>query len=355
MRFERLRDGPREWKVAPRVRFHLGASEVIGRLILFADAPLAPGDSALGQVRLERAAVAARGDRFVIRTYSPSRTVGGGSVIEPVAQRRRRADAGLAQMEVHESGSLEARLIEKLAAFGKPVSSEQLAQEVGEPVAGVSAALAALSTEGTIASHGGRWIGDDRWTGARGAIEQAVREHADQHPARYGVLKGELKSALKPSMEGALFDAAFASLAGDGVIEQRGEHVRPADTPWEPPPAELARLESVERQLEANGYLVPEVGEWQAKLGPGATEVAGLGYFLGRLVRVNQDLTYTAAQLARLRELLRDWFAAHDALTVADFRGFTGASRKFAVPLLEHSDRVGWTARVGDERKAGTL
>jgi selenocysteine-specific elongation factor len=54
-----------------------------------------------------------------------------------------------------------------------------------------------------------------------------------------------------------------------------------------------------------------------------------------------------------LRAKLREWFVAHDALTVANFRDLTGASRKYAVPLLEHCDRVGWTVRVGDERRRG--
>src|SRR5262249_2821875 len=100
VRFELLDDYPREWKVDQRGRFHLGASEIIGRPGLVPGAPVPAGQTALGQVRLERAAVAARGDRFVVRSYSPSRTVGGGAVIEPVARRRRRAEAGLEQMEV---------------------------------------------------------------------------------------------------------------------------------------------------------------------------------------------------------------------------------------------------------------
>ena len=78
-----------------------------------------------------------------------------------------------------------------------------------------------------------------------------------------------------------------------------------------------------------------------------------LGVFLGRLVRVNQDLTYTSRQLARLRATLRSHFSAQASLSVSGFRELTGASRKFAVPLLEHTDRVGWTMRVGDERRAG--
>jgi selenocysteine-specific elongation factor len=354
VRFELLEDIPREWKVDQRVRFHLGASEIIGRLVLFSDHALHPGETALGQVRLERPAVAARGDRFVIRSYSPSRTVGGGTVIEPVAKKRRRAEAGLEQMEVHESGSIEARLLEKLAGLEKLASTEQLAQAVGEPVPAAGEALERLAREGSVAMPlAGKWLGDDRWSSARGKIEHDVREYAEGHPARYGILKGELKSALKGTMDGGVFDAAFDTLVSEGAIEQRGDRVRGFGAEWQPPADMLAKLAVVEAELEASGFLVPEVKDWQARLGSDAVEVAALGYFLGRLVRVSQELTYSAAQMERLRGFVETWFAKNAALTVADFRSFTGATRKFAVPLLEHSDRVGWTVRVGDERKSG--
>ncbi|TMA24123.1 MAG: selenocysteine-specific translation factor [Deltaproteobacteria bacterium] len=359
VRFELLADYPREWKPDTRVRFHLGASEIIGRLFLLgasSGSSLAPGESALAQVRLERPAVAARGDRFVVRSYSPSRTVGGGSVIEPVAERRRRSDvAGLDALEVHESGSLESRLLEKLGASSKPVSTEQLAQDVGEGVATVAAALEALVRRGSaVMPAAGRWLSDTRWGDAREQVLHAVREFAEKNPARYGVMKGELKSGLRQSLDAGLFDAAFASLAADGEIEQRGERVRPGGMPWEPPAAAVALLEKLESMLEADGFQVPENATWQKSLGAGATDAAGLGFFLGRLVRVNADLTFTAAQMARLESLLASWFAGgHSSLTVADFRGITGASRKFGVPLLEHCDRMGWTVRVGDERRRG--
>ena len=357
VRFELLPDLPREWKADTRVRFHLGASEIIGRLSLLGPAArgaLAPGGSALAQLRLERPAVAARADRFVIRSYSPSRTVGGGSVIEPVAERRRRSDVdGLDALELHESGSLEARLMEKLAGVAKPTSTEQLAQGVGEAVPAVTAALESLVRHGSAVSPTpGRWLGDTAWHEARDAIERAVREYAEQHPSRYGVMKGELKSGLKPTLDGGLFDLAFASLLADRELEQTGERVRPGGLPWEPPAATLALLEKLERLLEEGGFQVPENDAWQKALGTGAAEAAGLGFFLGRLVRVNAELTYTSGQIERLRTLVAGWFAGgHDALSVGDFRGLTGASRKYGVPLLEHCDRVGWTVRVGDERR----
>src|SRR5206468_10336815 len=128
VRFELLPDYPREWVSNQRMRFHLGASEIIGRLALLEGAVLKPGSSALAQIRLERPAVAARGDRFVIRSYSPSRTVGGGSVIEPVAAKRRRHAAGIEALAVGESGSLDARVMQRLEAETKPVVAEALAQ-----------------------------------------------------------------------------------------------------------------------------------------------------------------------------------------------------------------------------------
>ena len=138
-----------------------------------------------------------------------------------------------------------------------------------------------------------------------------------------------------------------------GALEQRGERVRPAGEPWSPPADTLRALEKLEAELEALGLAVPESAAWRAKLGAAAAEVEALGTFLGRLTRVSQEFTYTARQLDGLRAKLAAHFARRPALSVAEFKDLAGVSRKWAVPLLEHSDRIGWTVRAGDERKAG--
>jgi selenocysteine-specific elongation factor len=352
VRFELLPDYPREWRAATRVRFHIGASEIIGRLVLLEGRALRAGESALAQLRLDRPAVAARGDRFVIRSYSPSRTVGGGSVIEPVASRRRRR-ASLDALTVHESGDLEARIVEKLAGAAAPVTTPALARALAEPEPAVAGGLERLLAAARVARAGeGRWVGIERWNGARQAIERAVGEYIAKYPARYGVPKGELKSAQR-ALDPALFDAAFESLVAAGTLAMRGERVREARSPWAPPAETMAALERLEAEFEAGGFQVPENAAWQAKLGRAGAEVMALGLFLERLVRVSQELTYTARQMERLRALLAGHFAKQPALGVGDLRALTGASRKFGVPLLEHSDRVGWTMRIGDERRAG--
>ncbi len=269
MRFEALADLEKEWPANTRVRFHLGASEIIGRLVLLESESVAPGASALAQVRLERPTVAARGDRFVIRRYSPSHTIGGGSVIEPVAAKRRRHGA-LDALEVRESGSLEARLLQLVEAEDSPVSTSRLAQVVGESQTVTQAALARLLEDHEIAMPlPDRWLALKKWHGALEIIEREVRGYADKYPSRFGYLKGELKSGLKVAMEGTLFDIAFHALEEEGRLEVRSQRVRPADSPWEPPAATRAALEKLEADLEATGMSVPDALVWQGKLGVG--------------------------------------------------------------------------------------
>jgi selenocysteine-specific elongation factor len=317
---------------------------------------LRPGASALAQLRLERATVAARGDRFVIRSYSPSRTVGGGTVIEPVAEKRKRRSGGLESLAVFESGSLEARLLERLGAEAKPVAVAVLAQGLGESETKVTEALSRVGASGqVIATAPNRWLGVKRWNEARELIVAAVSEYMRKNPARYGIPKGELKSSLKTKLDASLHDAAFDALVAAGAFDVRSDRVRIAGTTWDPPAAEATALSKLEAELEAAGYSVPETSAWQSKLGASGAEVMGLGLFLGRLVRVSQEFAYTTKQMEDLRAKLAQWFESHETLNVAGFKEITGVSRKHAVPLLEHTDRVGWTVRVGDERKKGRI
>ncbi len=353
-RFELLPDVPKAWPANTRVRFHLGASEIIGRLVLLEGDSVRPGATALAQVRLEKPTVAARGDRFVIRSYSPSRTIGGGTVIEPVATKRGRHGAGLEALAVHESGSLEARLVQRLESETKPVATAALAKALAEREAVVTATLARLREGGEIVSPADdRWLSKARWGEALMVIDREVADYAAMNPARFGVPKGELKSSLKGAMDAALFDAAFDALVTQGVLGLRGDRVRPAAQPWEPPTEMVAALERLEAELEAAGFAVPDAIALQAKLGAAGAEVVALGHFLGRLVRLSQEFVYTTKQMEALRGKLTTWFAKSPTLTVAAFKDLAGVSRKYAVPLLEHCDRVGWTVRSGDERRTG--
>ena len=346
VRFELLDDVPRPWPRQSRIRFHLGASEIIGRLLLLDAAELAPGGSALAQLRLERPTVAARGDRFVIRAYSPSRTIGGGSVIEPVASKRRRG-GGVEELAAFETGSLEARMLQRLGDERSLVATAKVAQAMSEPEAAASAALGRLQDAGVVEPVAGRWLVRAGTRRQRRSSAGARVRHAFR---RYGVpetaeerARGARRGAVRRRVRCARARGRSSSAATACAPRMRRGSL----------PPRRCVLERLEQELEAAGFGVPETALWSARLGAPAGEVAGLGYFLGRLVRVSQEYTLTARQLDELRGRIAAHFRRNTALTVADFKELAGVSRKWGVPLLEHSDRVGWTARVGDERRKG--
>src|ERR1700739_3547770 len=77
-----------------QVHFHAGTLETIGEVYLLGARELAPGASALGQIRLQDEAVLVRGDRFIVRQFSPVVTIGGGVVLDPLARRFSAKDTG---------------------------------------------------------------------------------------------------------------------------------------------------------------------------------------------------------------------------------------------------------------------
>src|SRR3989454_2837044 len=66
-----------------RVRVHLGTAEVLARAVQ--TAPIAPGQRGVARLVLETPVVARSGDRFVLRSFSPVTTIGGGVVLDPFA------------------------------------------------------------------------------------------------------------------------------------------------------------------------------------------------------------------------------------------------------------------------------
>jgi selenocysteine-specific elongation factor len=174
------------------VRFHLGAGEILGRVALLEGPELVPGASALAQISLESPTVPARGDRFVLRSYSPMVTIGGGVVLEPVAARRKRAQ--VAGLSVAERGSDAERLEAAIGtAAGRPMETAALARALEMP----EERAAALAAQGLGAGRlhrlpDGRWVSAAAWEQGRDRIREALAESARQHPVRWGLGKGEL-------------------------------------------------------------------------------------------------------------------------------------------------------------------
>ncbi len=362
VRLRAVAAGDRAIRQRERVHFHLGSSEVLARVILFGRDELAPGEDDVAQIRVESPVVATRGDRFVVRWYSPVHTAGGGHVIESRARKRRRSDtAAAAALALLERGTVAERVGTALA--GRPaqgLTAVELAARTGATVAEIEAALAELAASDSITELGtGRFVSAAYMAEITAEIETAARDYQARFPLRYGIQRGELRSRLSGRLRPEAIDAAVAVLASRGLVYAREDRLRYGEATFALPPRLQAAADRLKEILTAAGYAVPSARDALTRAGaPGGAEAQEfLGYLTaeGEIVRLTDELIYTRDQLARLEAEVSAVLTAKGLLAVADFKEITGVSRKYAVPLLEYLDGRGVTRRSGDNRVPGRL
>ncbi len=338
-----------------RVRIHLGASETLARVVLFNEESLPPGAAAFAQLRMEAPVVAARGDRLVVRSYSPAITIGGATVVDPSPARRPRLDPpGVERLQTLETGTLRQRL----AVLARETGPQGLKPEAASLRLGAEAERvvdAAGDDEMFLRLRDGRILTRVEWGMVLDRIVLAVQAYGAEHKLRHGAPKGEIKSRLQRDLEGTVFDEGLDAALGAGRLTATGDRVtlpeaRPAPT------ADLARaIDRLEQRLGESGFQVPGLAEAARELSPGVDPGELVRYLLetGRVVKVTSDLLYPARLWAEIESRVRRHFAAKPVLTMTEFKELLQVSRKYAVPLLEHLDRAGLTRREGDSRMPG--
>jgi len=318
------------------VHFHSGTAEVEAeaRLIPSLD-PVKPGSRAHVRFLLRDPLLILPGDRFIVRMFSPVVTIGGGIVIDIDSPPRIRRAA------------LDARLKNLAAA----TPAERIALLVAESKFGMSAQDLVARTGFSREEIGKEdFLIDSRWK--LKTLRELSRKLADSHrenPLRKGVPKEELRSREFAGAPPFLLDLVLASAAGEIVVE--GDLVRLASHNVAFKSDESQALEKLENAFKTAGLSVPATPEVLAQSGVDAARARTLLQILIRdrqLIRVSTDLIFHASAIARLRALLAPRKGSR--FSVSDFKTWTGASRKYAIPLLEFLDRERVTRREGDSR-----
>lgn len=347
-----------------RVHFHLGTAEVSARVVLLDREELLPGAEGLARFRLEGEVVAARGDRFVVRSWSPLRTVGGGKVLAPHSWHRRYAAAHLESLRELEEEGISGEVLAALEGGEVLRTAEDLAGRSGLGAAEVEANLTELLSQGRVVriSAPGETGGAAQWWGSATRLADLESRalhlldgyHA-RHPARAGMPREELRQRLGMA-DSRAFAALLAEWEGKGVLGTGGDRVwRAGFRPAAGGALGRARQLVVEKLTEGRfspplgGELVEEV----TRLGVAREDAADLLEVLvreGEIVRITAELYLAAPVYRELEQMVREFLQEHGSMTAAQFRDLLGTTRKYAIPLLEHLDAVRFTRRLGDQR-----
>jgi selenocysteine-specific elongation factor len=324
-----------------RVRFHHGTAELLARVALASGAEIAPGDRAFARIRLEGPAVLTRGDRFVLRQYSPSLTIGGGTVLDPLPSRSPiRTPAAHARFARLAGSDAEAAAAFVEEARGSGIETAALARRAGAAPSGAVVRIGSLVFGAAVVA--------DLETRLLAALDAYHRAQ----PLAEGMPREEARERVFGAAAPALFDAVVERLTKAGTLSGRDRLALPGR--GVSLSAEETRAQTViEQAFRDAGLAPPEVTAAAAAAGvspPVADRVARLLLRQKTLVRLD-TIVFHAAALERLKHDVMEMKGTRATVDVATFKERFGVSRKFAIPLLEWLDRERVTRRVGDARQ----
>jgi selenocysteine-specific elongation factor len=356
-RLEVLESYAREVKNRTRVRVYLGAAEVLARLNVLDAESIPPGGTGLVQLRLESPTVAAKGDRYVLRFYSPMETIGGGSIIDPAPVRHKRFDAAvLANLALKEKGTPEELIAEAVQRGGvTPVNVQTVAHQLGMPLEEVKGLVAAMAERGELEQLGPEaYVHRHRLDAAEHQVLGALATYHEAQPLRSGMSREELRSRLSRQLDAKGFALILGRLEAAGSVVADGGRVRLAG--HEPQFTEEQRriVEVIEAELLRDMFNSPNFEEIRAAgslPAKAAQEVWEALIDNGVVVRIAAGVYFHRNAVDEAIRRVRAYLEEHGQMTAAQFRDMVGTSRKYAVPLMEYLDALRVTRRIGDVRE----
>ncbi|MFL6213022.1 MAG: selenocysteine-specific translation elongation factor [Blastocatellia bacterium] len=363
-RLDLLPNAPRPLVQRARVRLHHGTIEVMARVVILqaGGEPLyqiEPGDSRIVQLRLEEPITALPGDRFIIRSYSPQITIGGGMMIDTLPQKHRLRDraahAWLERLEQADAMERAALFIEMAGPRG--MTQAEIAARTGATDAQIAEFARALTASGRvmeIANTPLALLATTSYKELAARVHDTLAEHHRREPLSLGVSREEVRERVFTALRPEVFRAAITRLTEEGDIAAERDALRLASHKPALSDADVAAKQALEAAFKAAGWQALTLEEAAASRGIKIEMARKLMTLLNaehRVVRVG-DFVFHHEAIDELKARVRARKAVSPKLDVAVFKEITGGlTRKYAIPLLEFLDRERVTRRVGNERE----
>ena len=352
---ELLPDAPRPLKSRDRIRFHAGTSEIMARVLLLDRAELSPGERAFARFRMEASLVALPGDRFVVRSYSPIVTIGGGTLLDIDPPRfKRRAPALVAHLRLLAEGAPEDVVEEHVRQVGP--AGVRLAVLSGRVPFGperLRAFLATLESNGRILAVERDWfLHRESEQRLRAQVQATLEAFHRVSPLKPGMSREELRGRAGAAEE-RVFAHVLGRLDAEGVVRSERDKVRLASHEVRLSSEQQRVVEQVEAEFLRAEAAPPSPEEALGRAGVAGDDEHELFQILvegKRLIRIKESLFFHARALETIQEKLVALLRERKDIGPGDIKELLGISRKYAIPLLEYFDGRRVTMRVGERR-----
>ena len=343
-------------KHGQRVRVHLGTTEVMARVVTLEGSEVPPGDKGWVQLRLERPLLARTRDRFVIRSYSPVTTIGGGVVAEALPPKRKNLSPKEAsELNAIMNGETEAALGAALRlASWRGIALDEVSVRTGFSPAEGRAARTALVGEGAREA-GGRLFDALIVKESQTLMDDAVDAFHRDEPLRGGITMELLRQTVPTHDEGRLADMLLSEAVASGLL---GVHDSVVSRPGYEPVVTDRQRDVTDELLDLYrkaGLAPPMVSELPEALRD-RDDLWPLLKLLerrGLLIALENELFIDAEEFSAAAERVATELSGATGLGPADFRDVLPVTRKHLIPILSHFDQTGLTTRGPDGRNVG--
>ena len=335
-----------------RIRIHLGTQEVMARVALTDGKTLQPGDDCPALLRLEQPMVAARGDKFIIRSFSPVITIGGGEVMEVLIEEKWKIVKEKLQ-NLYESPKSD-QLIHLVQEEGaNPITPEKLQYRIGISKEQINAIVEEKEELFWLTHKQGKWLlTQNQWNELKNSIHNFLKKYHAKNPLNAGAQKEEIRQHL--NCENSILEALLQSMLDDKSISQKGELFLNPNFSITLSSEDDSLQNSILNQLDQEGFTSSTLAQLSLKTGNSKEklmQVLNVAEQQGKLLRIDGKLMFTQKNFIILREKVNQFFSNHPEMSVSEFKELAHTSRKYAVPLLEYFDKKKITYREGNIRK----
>jgi selenocysteine-specific elongation factor len=353
-----LRSAPRPLKHNAEVEFFSGSAQIMAHVRLLNDEIIQPGQEGWVQFRLAQPCALVRGDRFVIRLPSPSLTIGGGAVVDPVPRRRHRRfrPAVIQRLQALSRGGAE-EILQQALTDGQPRLLEEVLEGSGLTAEQARQGLVQLMDRSEVlileaekgsttgASSDGYVMSTPAYEVLVNRIETALADYHGRHALRAGMPREELKSRVDLPLRA--FNAVLAHASGQGLVVEEESVVRLPEHQISFNAEQQSRIDHLLASFADSPYAPPSVSECERVIG---SELLSVLIEQGKLVRVSESVLFLQETYQEMVSRVVKHIEEQGSITVAEVRDMFGASRKYALALMEYLDEQRVTKRVGDVR-----
>jgi selenocysteine-specific elongation factor len=341
------------------VRFHTGTSEVLGNLILLDKEELNPGEKTVAQLRLDSPVTLVKDDRFVLRSYSPVRTIGGGYILNPIPQKHKRFKPeiveGLKRLENSNPEEIISYHVDESGYLG--LSFSDLKLMTNSPEKQLDNNIQGLLSKKSIIQIDREkkiYIHKNIFERLMRNIKNNLNGYHKTNPLKAGMPREELKTKFQPDMNSKLFSLIINQMIKSKDISAEEETVRLADHKVSLGTDQTDIKKKIIETYKKSGLTPPYFRELSKTIdikSARANDVLMLLVEEGIIIKTKEDLYFHADAVKDLENKLVDFLTSNGEMTTPQFKDMTGVSRKYLIPLIEYFDSKKVTLRIGDIRK----